>query len=354
MGEAMRLSVPGGEGFVRRARPTVTKVAATLATLVGLTACASSAKQDSATGLSLTTAVTSGSEDFCDVLARSEDAIVYIGSFSGKFDYSEPKYLRSREEQDAMVDELQALIDTTPRGIESQLQQFRLAADAPTRDYLRGRLALFSSESEHVLVSISQRCPEQMQVLLDESEDASTETGRSSSASTTIPKGAVVALGDIFDDLAPASLDGWRVRKPDYLYAHASLAELPYQGLAIVTAVDAEGEPEELSGRSTTIRVRMLGGRGGGLNDDQVGRARAGDNVSFLAYGGDSVIAGRPQVGDLVRWFPRSAANEYAYGWVFYYEPVSRQQSTAFVTECCPNAAAELDRDYPTFDPYPE
>lgn len=173
------------------------------------------------------------------------------------------------------------------------------------------------------------------------SATTSTLPSSSSTTTTTHPRTATVPTGSFTltqlwpTAQVPADLASERFRQASFL-ANQGWIDLPYTAVGVVVALDTpSGTPDLLSGEVSTVAVKVLAGTTSSHNS---GGAVGEQNITvFTANGGDGGISGRPQVGDVVRWYGRSG---YTYGWVIYAQPENREAVVGYLESCCQVALA--------------
>lgn len=107
--------------------------------------------------------------------------------------------------------------------------------------------------------------------------------------------------------------------------------------LGIVIARGELGEiKNENIGNPSIITVYVLKGNAGGINHYTAhGKyTKPMEMQNFYSYGGDNMITGNPQVGDMVSWRGKNYTDDShgSYGWTLYLEATHRKKSYDFIS----------------------
>jgi hypothetical protein len=115
----------------------------------------------------------------------------------------------------------------------------------------------------------------------------------------------------------------------------ATIAKGTAFGIVIARGEIGEIKNENM-GNPSIITVYVLKGNAGGINHYTAhGKyTKPMEEQNFYSYGGDNMITGNPQVGDMVSWRGKNyTGGEYgSYGWTLYLEATDRKKSYDFIS----------------------
>lgn len=129
-----------------------------------------------------------------------------------------------------------------------------------------------------------------------------------------------IALTELGREIVvPPALQEARFELAPFLREHPVFASSGYTALGVVAGRTPRGPVADvLSGAGSELRVCVLAGAVQRDHGREPGPSTRVRESVLSAVGGDAVISGNPEVGDIVRWHPLEG---YGYGWVAFLSP---------------------------------
>lgn len=126
-----------------------------------------------------------------------------------------------------------------------------------------------------------------------------------------------ITLSELGPELiVPPAMHEARFELAHFLREHPQFASSGYTALGVVVGRRPPGPVADvLAGAGSELRVCVLAGSVQRDHRRDPGPSIRGGESVLRAVGGDGVISGNPEVGDIVRWHP---VEGYGYGWVAF------------------------------------